>query len=61
MRRGRLTAATKRRAPVDPSRLTALDRAILDEVCWLRVVRQDQLGRLHPRCRSGRCATGPAA
>lgn len=41
-------AATRRRAPVDPSRLTALDRAILDEVCWLRVVRQDQLGRLHP-------------
>lgn len=45
----RLTATvTRRRAPVDPSRLTALDRAILEEVCWLRVVRQDQLGRLHP-------------
>jgi hypothetical protein len=43
-----LTAATRRRAPVDPSRLTTLDREILDEVCWLRVVRQDQLGRLHP-------------
>ena len=43
-----MTAATRRRAPVDPSRLTPLDRAILDEVCWLRVVRQDQLGRLHP-------------
>jgi hypothetical protein len=41
-------AATRRRAPVDPSRLTTLDRAILDEVCWLRVVRQDQLGRLRP-------------
>lgn len=43
-----MTAATRRRAPVDPSRLTTLDREILDEICWLRVVRQDQLGRLHP-------------
>lgn len=45
--RGRVVRARRRPDP-RVAALTALDRRVLEQLCWLRVVTQEQLGRLFP-------------